>query len=57
MTTSTNEHGKALDRRLLGLFESKAQEFTKYSEENPKTAAITLLIAGLYKDLADVVKH
>jgi hypothetical protein len=56
MTTSTNEHGRALDRRLLGLFESKALEFAKYSEENPQTAAITLMIAGLYKDLADVVK-
>ena len=52
-----NEHAKALDRRLLGLFETKAVEFTKYSDENPKTASITLMIAGLYKDLADIVKH
>jgi hypothetical protein len=56
MPTSTNEHAKALDRRLLGLFESKAQEFAKYSEENPQTAGITMMIAGLYKDLAAVVK-
>jgi hypothetical protein len=54
--TNTTEHGKALDRRLLGLFESKALEFAKYSEENPHTAAITMMIAGLYKDLAAVVK-
>jgi hypothetical protein len=52
-----NEHAKALDRRLLGLFETKAVEFTKYSDENPKTAPITMMIAGLYKDLADIVKH
>jgi hypothetical protein len=56
MSISTNEHAKALDRRLLGLFESKALEFAKYSEENPQTAGITMLIAGLYRDLAAVVK-
>ena len=57
MSISTNEHAKALDRRLLGLFESKALEFTKFSEENPQTAGITLLIAGLYQDLAAVIKN
>ncbi len=51
-----NEHAKALDTRLLGLFEHKILEFTKFSEENPNTAPITMLIAGLYKDLADIVK-
>ncbi|HMW92570.1 MAG TPA: hypothetical protein PLC15_23985 [Candidatus Obscuribacter sp.] len=52
-----NEHAKALDKRLLGLFETKAREFTRFSEENPKTAVITMLIAGLYEELADIVKH
>jgi hypothetical protein len=56
MPILSNEHAKALDRRLLGLFESKALEFAKYSEENPQTAGITMIIAGLYKDLAAVVK-
>ncbi|MBU6452317.1 MAG: hypothetical protein KGS72_11095 [Cyanobacteria bacterium REEB67] len=54
---TTNEHARALDRRLLGLFETKALEFTKYSEDHPQTAVITMMIAGLYKDLADVVKN
>ncbi|MBN8658993.1 MAG: hypothetical protein LCH63_13235 [Candidatus Melainabacteria bacterium] len=52
-----NEHAKALDKRLLGLFETKAREFTRFSEENPKTAMITMLIAGLYEELAGLVKH
>jgi hypothetical protein len=52
-----NQHAKALDYRLLSIFESKAEEFARYSEENPHTAMITLLIAGLYKDLAAIVKH
>jgi hypothetical protein len=56
MSISNNEHAKALDRRLLGLFESKAIEFTRFSEENPQTAGITMLIAGLYKDLATIIK-
>lgn len=51
-----NEHARALDKRLLSIFETKAQEFAKYSDENPKTASITLMIAGLYKDLALIVK-
>jgi hypothetical protein len=55
--TTTNEHAKALDRRLLGIFESKALEFTNYSEQNPHTAAITMMIAGLYKDLIEVIKR
>lgn len=52
-----NEHAHALDTRLLGIFEYKILEFTKFSEENPNTAAITMLIADLYRDLANIVKH
>ncbi len=52
-----NEYAQALDTRLLGIFEHKILEFTKFSEENPNTAAITMLIAGLYRDLANIVKN
>lgn len=52
-----NEHARALDARLLGLFENKMHEFTKFSEENPSTAPITMMIAGIYKDLADIIKR
>lgn len=52
-----NEHARALDQRLHGLFEKKVVEFTRFSEENPKTATITMLIAGLYEELATIVKH
>lgn len=52
-----NEHARALDARLLGLFETKIHEFTKFSEENPATAPITMMIAGLYKDLADIIRR
>ena len=31
-----NEHAKALDQRLQGLFEKKVAEFTRFSEENRK---------------------
>jgi hypothetical protein len=51
-----NEHARALDTRLLGIFEHKILEFTKFSEENPGTASITMMIAGLYRDLAEIVK-
>ena len=52
-----NEHAKALDQRLQGLFEKKVAEFTRFSEDNPKTAAITMLLAGLYEELAMIVRH
>jgi len=51
-----NEHMEALQKRLKELFEHKAQEFTRYSEENPHTAPVTSQIAGMYEDLARVMR-
>ena len=52
-----NEHAEALKARLTRLFESKAEEFNQYSEENPQTAIVTTQLAGLYQDLVQVMKR
>jgi hypothetical protein len=44
------------EQRLLGLFERKAEEFTRYAEEQPNTAIVTTQLAGLYKDLAEAMR-
>ncbi len=51
-----NEHMEALQKRLTELFENKAAEFTKYSEDNPHNAPVTSQIAGMYEDLARVMR-
>ncbi len=52
-----NEHVSKLNDKLRGIFETKAAEFNKYSQENPKTAAVTTQIAGMYEELAAVFKQ
>ncbi len=52
-----NDHIQQFNTRLINIFETKAQEFTKYSEENPSTAIIAAQLAGLYADLAELMKH
>lgn len=47
---------EALQKRLKELFEHKAAEFTRYSEEHPHTAQITSQVAGMYEDLARVMR-
>ncbi len=51
-----NEHVNKLNDKLRGIFETKAAEFNKYSQDNPKTAAVTTQIAGMYEELAEVFK-
>ncbi|CAN5676613.1 hypothetical protein BH10CYA1_BH10CYA1_55360 [soil metagenome] len=51
-----NEHVKNFNKRLIGIFEVKAEEFTKHSQENPLTSGITAELAGLYADLVEVMK-
>ena len=52
-----NEYVQQFQQRLIGLFESKAQEFTKYSEEDASTAPVAAQLAGLYTDLVAVMKN
>jgi len=52
-----NEHAKAFNQRLIGIFETKEAEFTKHSEEHPATAPVTVQIAGLYSDLIEIMRH
>ena len=52
-----NKHIKALEERLIGLFERKMVEFKKYSEENPSSAPVTSQLAFLYAELVDAIKH
>ena len=42
--------------KLIGLFESKAEEFTRRSEENPAIATVATEIALMYQDLAKVMR-
>jgi hypothetical protein len=51
-----DEHIQAFQTRLIGLFESKAQEFTKYSQEDAFTAPVAAQLAGLYSELVEVMK-
>ena len=47
---------KEFDERLRGLFEKKAEEFSRYAEEQPKTAIVTAQLATLYKELAESIE-
>jgi hypothetical protein len=52
-----NKQIQEFNQRLICLFESKAEEFIKYSEENGTTAPVAAQIAGMYTELAEVMKH
>jgi hypothetical protein len=51
-----NTHIKLFEERLIGIFERKAEEFSKYAEERPDTAIVTAELANLYKDLAEAMR-
>jgi len=51
-----NDHVQQFEQRLIGLFERKAQEFTQYSEEDASSAVVAAQLAGLYKELVQVMK-
>ena len=40
----------------LSAFDVKTQEFTRYSQEDPRTATVTQELAGLYTELAEMMK-
>jgi hypothetical protein len=48
---------QAFEERLLTLFQRKAAEFTRYAEDEPRTALITTQLAGLYQDLIESLNH
>ncbi|HEY9681781.1 MAG TPA: hypothetical protein V6C97_13375 [Oculatellaceae cyanobacterium] len=50
------DHIQNFNTRLIGIFETKAEEFTKFSTENPATAPVAAQLAGLYSDLAALMK-
>jgi hypothetical protein len=49
-------HIKEFEERLRGIFERKAEEFSKYAEEQPRTAVVASQIADLYRDLAQIMR-
>ena len=53
----SDEYIKEFEQRLLGLFERKAAEFSRYAEEQPNTAVVTAQLACLYKDLAEAMRR
>jgi hypothetical protein len=52
-----NDHIQTFNNRLMTIFENKSQEFSKYSAENPATSTVAAQLAGLYADLAELMKH
>jgi len=48
---------KTFEERLRLLFQMKAAEFSRYAEEEPKTACVTIQLAGLYQDLVEAMGH
>jgi hypothetical protein len=51
-----NDYIQKFQDKLIGIFETKADEFNKRTEENPAIANVTAEIAGLYQDLARVMR-
>jgi len=51
-----NDHIQKFQEKLIGHFETKAEEFSKRSHENPAINNITAELAGLYQDLAKVMR-
>jgi hypothetical protein len=51
------DHIQNFNTRLIGLFETKAEEFKQFSAENPATAPVANQLAGLYTDLATLMKN
>jgi hypothetical protein len=51
------DHIQNFNTRLIGIFETKAEEFTKFSLENPTTAPVASQLADLYSDLAKLMKN
>jgi hypothetical protein len=51
-----NDHIEKFQEKLIGHFETKAEEFNRRSKENPAIADITAELAGLYQDLAKIMR-
>ena len=51
-----NPYIKEFEERLRGIFERKAEEFSKYAEEQPKTAIVASQLADMYRDLAQIMR-
>lgn len=52
-----NNYIQVFEEKLLSTFERKAQEFSRYAEEEPSTAMVTSQLAGLYQDLVRALSH
>jgi hypothetical protein len=47
---------REFEERLLVLFEKKAEEFTRFAEEQPRTKLVASQLADLYRDLAQIMR-
>ncbi|HEY9869151.1 MAG TPA: hypothetical protein V6D08_08290 [Candidatus Obscuribacterales bacterium] len=52
-----NQFVQALEERLRAVFQHRAAEFSRHAEEEPSTAYVTAELAGLYRDLVEVLSH
>jgi hypothetical protein len=51
-----NPYVKEFEDRLRNTFEKKAEEFSKFAEEQPRTAMVASQLADLYRDLAQIMR-
>lgn len=56
MADLMSPHIKEFEDRLRGMFERKAEEFSRFAEEQPKAAIVASQIADLYRDLAQIMR-
>ena len=52
-----SQHVKSFEDRLAGLFERKAEEFSRYSTEQSSANVVARQLADLYKDLANMMRR
>lgn len=52
-----NPHVKSFEDRLAGMFERKAEEFSRYTTERPSAQVVAKQIAEMYRDLALVMRR
>lgn len=52
-----NPYVKEFEDRLRGMFEKKAEEFSRFAEEQPRTAMVASQLADLYRDLAQIMRQ
>jgi hypothetical protein len=48
---------REFEERLRNLFEKKAEEFSRFAEEQPRAKMVANQLADLYRDLAQIMRQ